>query len=121
MSDLFDYITLAKNADSLIYKFGDKTTVVTYEDTPAQNPIDPPTRQESRIDTRGVYLKYKLQDIDGINVLRGDQMLLLPSSITTVDFRGLIVRNDVENWKVIDIVKIKPGPKNMLWKVQVRQ
>jgi|SRR5690606_19093732 len=121
MNDLFNYITLAKNAEALIYKFGDKCVVTGYKDVPNPDPIKPPTRTPTSKDTRGVWLRYKLQDVDGTNILRGDQMVLLAGKIE-VDPRGIIHRGS-EAWKIVatGTQLLKPGPTSMLWKVQVRQ
>lgn len=121
MTDLFDYIALAKNAEALIHKFGDTCTVVTNETIPAPNPIDPPQVVQNRFSTRGVFLRYRLEDIDGVNILRADQRLLLPSSVPLVQVQGLIERGQTEKWKVISVEQLRPGPTKMLWKVQVRQ
>lgn len=117
---MFDYVALAKNANALIHKFGDACNVVTYQNIPAPNPINPPTRQEVRHSTRGLFLRYRVEDIDGINVQRADQRLLLPSTVPEVLTQSLIERGN-EVWKVITVERLKPGPTGMIWKVQVRQ
>ncbi|MCK9234929.1 MAG: hypothetical protein M0P09_01280 [Acholeplasmataceae bacterium] len=120
MNDLFNYISLSKNADWLIAKFGDKCNVVTYTDVPDPNPIKPPTRTKMPTSTRGVFLRYRVQDIDGVNILRADQRVLLPSSISDVQMQGYIERGS-EVWKIIHVERLKPGPVGMIWKLQVRQ
>lgn len=119
MSDLFDYVSLAKNAEALIRKFGDECKIVTYTDVPAPNPIDPPTRTPVKVGTRGVWGKFKLEDIDNVNILQADQRVLLAGRLI-IDSRAVIERGS-EQWKIIAVERVKPGPTSVLWKVQVRQ
>lgn len=126
MSDMFDYIRLSKRAADLIYKFGDACQVLTYTDVPNSNPAKPPVRSVQEYPTRGVFLKYKAEDIDGTRVLSKDQMVLLSARVEDMPPEGAVegdheVVRGSESWKMINVSILKPGPVTMLYKVQVRR
>lgn len=122
----FDYSNLKNTATALITRFGGPCIVVTYTDTPNPNPIKPPIRTKVEYPTKGVFLKYKSEDIDGTRVLVKDQMVLLSADQASMPPEGEVegdheVVRDGEVWKMISVSILRPGPVTMLYKVQVRQ
>lgn len=126
MAELFDYIRLSKTPVNLIYKFGDSCELVTYTDTPNPNPVDPPIRTRKVSPAKGVFLRYKSEDIDGTRVRTADQRVLLAAAAANMPPEGEvegdyeIVRNG-ETWKMVNVSILKPGPVTMMYTVQVRK
>nr|AYD82588.1 structural protein [Achromobacter phage vB_Ade_ART] len=121
----FDYSSLRDTAVRLIERFGAACSIVSYQDVPASNPADPPTRTKVTTGTVGVFLRYKSEDIDGTRVRAKDQMVLFHANPGDMPPEGEVegdyeVVRGSELWKMISVSILKPGPVTMLYKVQVR-
>lgn len=116
------YDPIYAGAVKVIELMGDALIVVTYVDVAALNPMDPPTRTKVEWGGKGVFAKYKVEEIDGSLILRGDQYVLVDGRAKSlpVSNNGTLVRGS-ENWKIMRIEEIKPGPLTILYKIQVRQ
>lgn len=122
MTDAYDYSGLQDTAERLVERFGRGAQVVLYQTTSDPDaPWTPGGQTELDTDVKAVFTKMTETYIDGELVQIGDQWAIVGAKVLLdVNLKG-IINTDGEVWKIVRIKKIKPGPMNMLYKIQVRQ
>ncbi|ABP63581.1 head closure Hc1 [Burkholderia phage BcepGomr] len=119
----FNYPRLLKTVDRLIEKFGEECFIVEYIDAvDPTRPFDPPVRTEVRTPVKGVFVKATEKHADGTLIHIGDQLVLISGSLKreAANIKGDLFRG-AEKWKMWNVVPLKPGPVNMLFKIKVSQ
>lgn len=122
MTDAYDYSGLQDTAERLVERFGRGAQVVLFQTTADPDaPWTPGGQTELDTDVKAVFTKMTETYIDGELVQIGDQWAIVGAKVLLdVNLKG-VINTDGEVWKIVRIKKIKPGPMNMLYKIQVRQ
>lgn len=96
---------------------------VTYNVFQTTSSYDPDTgtavRKETSYTVPGLFLEYKKQDIDGVQIKAHDQKFLFQQKdlAVTPTLQDRIVRASGATWEVISVSQ---DPANVTWEVQVR-
>lgn len=115
----FDYTKVRGTAESLIRKFGaDSTLTQNALSGPDHNPVLTPTNHACQ----AALLDYKVGEIDGTEVRRGDSKIYLstegltvtPSPADTITFNAAV-------YQVIDVKPLEPGGTAVFWELQARR
>lgn len=123
MTDAYDYSGLQNMADRLIQRFGRNAQIALFQTTADPDaPWTPGGQTELDTDVKAVFTKMTETYVDGELVQVGDQWVLVGAKVLLdVNLKGIVKDSNGEVWKIVRIKKIKPGPMNMLYKIQVRQ
>lgn len=123
-------MALQDTALRLIRKFGEDREVVLRQPTAA--PADPakpfdvdPTSSEASTTVPAVVVPIRQSLVDGVSVRQGDETVLiaglsLGTRIPTTADKLFDVDDAVEK-AIVDVIRIKPGKTDFLWKLQVRR
>lgn len=120
----FNYGRLAQTAQRLIAKFGALRKIEGFVDS-APNP-DQPNRPGERVhtiqDVRAVFLDYKIEDIDGTQIRKGDLYALVSPLEATLPLKltGTITAASGK-YSIVKITELNPGDVSLLYKIQVRK
>jgi hypothetical protein len=122
----FDYTGLAQAAQELVEDFGRDVTLVKVSETPADPnaPWDGNTSAETTNTIAAVLFDYEKEDIDGELIRAGDQQAVTAElSDRGVDFQDYELLRDDEGqeWKIVDVDKIRPGPTTIAFLFQLRK
>ncbi len=121
-----DYAKLALTAQRLIEGNGRSVTFIKVSETP----IDPnePWRGNTSAETtavaNAVLSSYDKEDIDGDLIRAGDQRAVVAElSVPGQDIEDFELLRDDENqeWKIINVTKVRPGPTTLVFVAQLRK
>ena len=123
MSNLYDFFNVDFNA--FIQELDCRATpvkLVRKDPTPRQlNEItlEPEAQTESELDLVAVVADLNAPLTDGIDVLKGDLLVLMDSQVEPFQEDSVLV--DGFNYSIIDLKSINPGGVQIGWKLQVRR
>lgn len=122
----FDYLPLQKIAADLIKQFGRQAQIRSQHSAPdPTEPWKPGAPTEDVAIIKAVFVKYKEMYVNGEEIQMGDQYVLVAGTVPIdPNLKGTIVDGILDTdpiWKIIKIQPIKPGPIEMLYKIQVRK
>lgn len=129
MAAKYQYAKLARTAQRLIDRFGNKETINGFVDVPnLAQPNRPGTRTPIVQQANCVFLNYESKMIDGTAIRAGDMKVLcspLEASMP-LNLTGTLTRTDlqtlaVENWSIVEIKELNPGGIKLLYTIQVRK
>lgn len=121
-----DYAALATVSQTLIEANGRSVTLVKVSEvplTPAQ-PWRGNTTTETLSVVTAVMMDYEKEDVDGDLVRAGDQIAVVAEkSAPSADIEDYELLRDDENqeWKIINVDKIRPGPTTLVFLIQLRK
>lgn len=120
-------MALQDTALRLIRKFGEDRQVTLLQPTNA--PVDPakpfnvdPTVTEASVTVPGVVVPIARSLVDGTSVQQGDETVLIAGislGATVPTTADKVVDEGVEK-NVMDVIRVKPGKTDFLYKLQVR-
>lgn len=107
----------------LITKFGQSATLVqASRSQQTAQPWKPDTTVETSYSVKAVFLDYKINEIDGELIRRGDQRVYVPASgLAVVPGPGDHLERDEERWTVIVCVPLNPGGTQIVYTLQARR
>jgi len=125
----FDYDSLLEEASTLISEasaglklkiyFQKKGTILKDTQKPWLGSLTP----GKKVKVDAIFVDVKFKDIDGINVLRGDKVVIVSAKFFNSDiekFEKVIV--GTEQWQIIDYEEVNTtGIDPLIYKVQVRK
>lgn len=118
----FDYADMATTAAELLAEFG--ATVTVTRTTPGARDADTGTLAAGATQTwtpAGVKLEYSQREIDGTQILAGDQRVYM-SAVSGLDPKpGDVVTLGAEAWRVVKSRTLAPAGVTVLLDVQVRK
>lgn len=126
---MVDYASLASIAEKLIADNGRPVTLTRESETPA-NASQPwrgnTTTDVDSLSATAVLLEYDKKEIDGDQVRRGDQKVLLAANVVgsakdLKDYDKMVDDGDGEAWRIEDVRTLRPGPTTVIYTLQVRQ
>lgn len=119
----FDYSRLELIAAKLIKRFGRLATLRRISKVPGT----PTKRWESATgtaidsDVTLVFLDYNIKDVDGTNILRGDQRVFLRGNVgVNISDQDFVIDGTL-HWSVKNVQPLNPGGTNLLYELQLRQ
>jgi len=125
----FDYDSLLEEASTLVSQesaglklkiyFQKKGTILKDTQKPWLGSLTP----GKKVKVDAIFVDVKFKDIDGINVLRGDKVVIVSAKFFNSDiekFEKVIV--GTEQWQIIDYEEVNTtGIDPLIYKVQVRK
>lgn len=121
-----NYARLAQVAQKLITENGRSVTFVKLAETAADpnRPWEGTSDAETLVVATAVITRYAKEDVDGEIVRRGDmravvdELSVTPNSIEDFD---LLRDDENQEWKIVDVVKFRPGPTTLAYVLQLRK
>ncbi len=121
-----DYTALSATAQTLVEENGRDVTLVKKSEVPL-NPTQPwrgNTITEVTQLIKAVMTDYEREDIDGDLIRKGDQLAVVAEqSAPGIAFEDYEILRDDEDqeWRIIMVDKIRPGPTTVLFLIQLRK
>lgn len=117
----FNYAKSAATARKLLANFGQDLTLtkasVLGGTDEVGNPL--PGTDELVITGKGVSLDYNRQEIDGTNIIMGDQKLILEATDNAPEVEMTVPVNG-KTFRVMDVMPLEPAGTTVIYTLQVR-
>jgi len=123
----FDYSAIARTAAGLINKFGSPQVAVLPGQSQAVVAGKPwrgaDTAGDTRVPIDLALVDYKDEDIDGVEIMRGDKMGLTspPAGVSADLTQARRLEIDGQSWRVVGVTTIKPAALVLAHIIQVRR
>jgi hypothetical protein len=113
-----NYDTFTQLAIDQINNFG-RNVVLIDRQASAYDPItNTITQPDETVRTvKAVFTEYKTDDIDGTVIQRGDKLCLIAGDVD----QGLILKDGLDEYKIVSNAVVQPGDVVILSKLQVRR
>jgi len=117
----FNYTKSAATAKKLLTNFGQDLTFTKASVSGGQdqfgNPL--PGTTELTVTGKGVALEYKRAEIDGTNIVMGDQKLILEATADAPEIE-MTVPIQGKTFRVMDVMPLEPAGTTVIYTLQVR-
>lgn len=124
---MVNYTSLAATAKRLIESNGRDVTLVRLSETPVipSQPWRGTTTASTTVTAKAVIVAFLEEEVDGELIRRGDLRAVIAenSIVPSQPIEDFTLLRDDENqeWKILDVQKVRPGPVTIVYKLQIRK
>lgn len=122
---MVNYASLAATAQRLIEANGRDVTLVKLSEVPADaaKPWRGTTDAPTEVTAKAVMRGYTKEEVDGDLIRRGDQEAIIAElSVPGQEIEEFELLRDDEDqeWRIMNVEKVRPGPLTLVFKAQLR-